>query len=99
MRPALLSEPADALPANPRRGIAGTVVLHATGVVVLLLATAVPRLSPVAVPDGPVVALVPPPDSLPPPVLVVSEVALPAVDAMPPSSAFTTADGFTYDTS
>ena len=99
MRPALLSEPADALPANPRRGIAGTAALHATGILILLLAAAVPRLAPVASPDGLAVELVPPPASLPPPVLTVSPLTLPAVDAMPPSGAFTTADGFTYDTS
>ena len=99
MRPALLTEPADDLPSNPRRGFAGTAALHAAGALVLLLVTAGPRLSPVTSPDGPVVVLVPPPESLPPPVIVVSGPRLEAIEAMPPSAAFTTADGFTYDTS
>ena len=43
--------------------------------------------------------MVPPPASLPPPVLVVSGPRLEAVEAIPPSAAFTTADGFSYDTS
>jgi hypothetical protein len=105
MRPALLTEPAAALPSNPRRGLAGTAALHALSVLVLLIATARAGLSPgggggARNPDGPLVVMVPPPASLPPPALVVSSgPALEAVDAMPPSTAFTTADGFSYDTS
>jgi len=104
MRPALLSEPADDLPSNPRRGFAGTAALHAAGVLVLLMATAGAGLSPgwgiAGSPEDPLVVMVPPPASLPPPVLVISSApALEAVDAMPASTAFTTADGFSYDTS
>jgi hypothetical protein len=105
MRPALLSAPAEALPSNPRRGLAGTVALHATMGAALVLATiAGSRLSPVSgregtTAGGPLVVMVPPPASMPPPVLIVSGPALGAVDAMPPSAAFTTADGFSYDTS
>ena len=99
MRPALLIEPADDLPSNPRRGFAGTAVLHAAAALVVLLVTAGPRLAPVTRPDGPVVVLVPPPTSLPPPVIVVSGPRLEAIEAMPPSATFTIADGFTYDTS
>jgi hypothetical protein len=101
MRPALLTQPAAALPSNPRRGLAGTAVVHAAGLLLLLVAAGA-RLAPVegvGSPDGPLVVLVPPPESVPPPVLVVSGPALDAVDAMPPSTPFTTADGFTYDTS
>jgi hypothetical protein len=103
MRPALLTEPTAALPSNPRRGFAGTAALHAS-VLVLLIITAGARLSPgggggAGSPDGPLVVMVPPPASLPPPVLVISSgPAFEAVDAMPPSAAFTTADGFSYDT-
>ena len=105
MRPALLSEPADALPSNARRGLAGTALLHAMLAAALVLATvAGARLSPVpgrqgTTGSGPLVVAVPPPVSLPPPVLIVSGPALDAVDAMPPSAAFTTAEGFSYDTS
>lgn len=100
MRPALLSEPADALPSNPRRGLAGTAALHAAGITLVLVAAAT-RLAPATSPDAGdlLVVAVPPPTSLPPPVLTVTSVPLAAVDAMPPSSAFTTADGFSYDTS
>jgi len=104
MRPALLAEPADAVPSNVPTGAAATAALHAAGIMLLLLVTARPHLAPAAAGDSakadqPVVVMVPPPASLPPPVLVVSGPRLEAVEAMPPSTAFTTPDGFSYDTS
>ena len=104
MRPRLLSAPSDALPPSNRpAGAAAAAALHAAGVTLLLLVTAGPRLAPAAgdgtKPDRLVVVMVPPPASLPPPVLVVSGPRLEAVETMPPSAAFTTADGFSYDTS
>jgi hypothetical protein len=99
MRPALLSEPADALPSHPGRGLAGAFALHAGVAAVLVAATLLgvrqPPLGVVPATVGRAVVLVPPP----PPVLVRTGPSLEAVASIPPSSGVTTADGFRYDTS
>ena len=99
MRPALLSEPADALPSHPGRGAAGTVALHAALAAALVAATTLgvrqPPLNMMPATVGREVVLVAPP----PPVLVRTGPALEAVESIPPSSGVTTADGFRYDTS
>jgi hypothetical protein len=98
MRPALLSEPADALPSHPGRGVAGTVALH-VGVAAAFVATTLgvrqPPLNLMPATVGREVVLVAPP----PPVLVRTGPALEAVESIPPSSGVTTVDGFRYDTS
>ena len=99
MRPALLSEPADALPSNARRGLAGTAVLHGTLFAALVLASVLAARRPVSVAVMPVtvgreVAEAAPP----PPVLVYSEPRLTAVEALPESAGVTTPEGFRYDT-
>ena len=99
MRPALLSEPADALPSHPGRGVAGTLALH-IGVAAALVAATIlgvrqPPLNMMPATVGREVVLVAPP----PPVLVRTGPALEAVESIPPSSGVTTADGFRYDTS
>jgi len=101
MRTRFLSAPSAALPSTRPTGAAAAAALHAAGIGVLLLLTAGARLTP---PTGsesasPLVVMVPRPESLPLPVLVVSGPLLEAVEAMPPAAAFTTAEGFTYDTS
>ena len=48
MRPRLLSAPSDALPSNRPAGAAAAAALHAAGVTLLLLVTAGPRLAPAA---------------------------------------------------
>jgi hypothetical protein len=97
----MLSPRGDVLPSNPRRGLAGTLGLHATIAAALVLATILgarrqPQLSmmPVTV-DAKVAEAAPPP-----PVLVRTGPALDTVDASPSAPAvFSTANGFTFDTS
>src|SRR6185436_14898413 len=100
MRPALLSQPSDGLPSNLGRGVAGTVGLHAGVVAALLLATILgaPRLPPASV--MPVtVGLTVVEAAPPPPVLVRTGPTLDSLDTSPPAAVFSTADGFTFDTS
>jgi len=100
MRPALLCEPADALPSNARRGLAGAAVLHATLFAALVLDTTLAPRQPVSFAVMPVtvgrqvVEAAPPP-----PVLVYSEPQLRAVEALPESAGIATPEGFHYDTS
>jgi hypothetical protein len=99
MRPALLSEPADALPSHPGRGIAGAFALHAGAAAALVVAAVLgvrqPPLSMMPATVGRQVVLVAPPS----PVLVRTGPTLEAVEAIPRSSGVITADGFRYDTS
>jgi hypothetical protein len=100
MRPALLSQSSDGLPSNLRRGVAGTVGLHAAVAAALLLAMvlAAPRLPPASV--MPVtVGLTVVEAAPPPPVLVRTGPTLDSVDTSPPAAVFSTAGGFTFDTS
>jgi len=101
MRARFLSAPSAALPSNRPIGAAAAAALHAAGIGVLLLVAAGPRLVAPAGSEGasPLVVMVPRPESQPKAVLVVSGPPLEAVAAMPPAAVFTTADGFTYDTS
>jgi hypothetical protein len=99
MRPSLLSEPADAVPSNPGRGLAGTAVFHATLIAALVAAALagaqLPTLGVMPASAGPEVEMVAPP----PPVLIVSGPPIEAVEALPPSGGLATPDGFRYDTS
>jgi hypothetical protein len=102
MRARFLSAPSVALPSNRPTGAAGAAAVHGAAVLLLLFLTTRPQLSPLAGADAspnPVVIAVPAPETPPPPVLTVSGPRLEAVEAMPPAAEFTTADGFTYDTS
>jgi hypothetical protein len=100
MRPALLSQPADALPGSPRRGVAGTLGLHATVLVALVVATflGAPRLPPTAMMPATVGAKVVE-AAPPPPVLVRTGPLLETVDASSSAPAVFSADDFTFDTS
>jgi len=101
MRPALLlSKPADALPSHPRRGVAGTLGLHATVLAALVLATilSAPRLPPTTV--MPVtVGLKVVEAAPPPPVLARTGPALSDVKAAPFTAAVFSGSSFTFDPS
>jgi hypothetical protein len=102
MRARFLSAPSVALPSNRPTGAAGAAAVHGVAVALLLFLTTRPQLSLPAGADAlpdPVVVAVPPPETLPPPVLTVSGPQLEAIEAMPPAGEFTTAEGFTYNTS
>lgn len=100
MRPALLSQPGDALPSSLQRGVAGTLGLHASVAAALILATvlAAPRLPPTAV--MPVTVGVKVVEAAPPPpVLARTGPALSDVDASPFTAADFTGASFTFDPS
>ena len=101
MRARFLSAPSLDLPSSRPAGAAGAAVMHAVAIAVLVLAATRPPLLPPAGngPPSPAVVAAPPPELLPAPVLTVSSLRLEAIAAMPPAAEFTTAEGFTYDTS
>lgn len=100
MRPALLSEPAGALPSNPGRGVAGALALHASVLAALVLATILSARQPSPAAMMPVTVGVKVVEAAPPPpVLVRTGPSLDTVDASPSAPAVFSADGFTLDTS
>jgi len=101
MRPAaLLSPPADSLPAHPGRGVAGTLGLHASVLAALVAATILgaPRLPATVIMPVTVSAVVAE-AAPPPPVLVRTGPTLGEIETSSSPAAVFSKDGFTFDTS